>query len=111
MRSESSGRTGHDGKACSERDVPAVLAVHHCHDGGPWGEGWLVKEFGLYNKYTVTNNATGEDVSECFVLRPDRDIAALYALGEYAAHCWDDEDLQDDLRKWVASLWEKRSLP
>lgn len=68
-------------------------------------------EHGLYEKYRVIKNATGEEVEGCFVLRPDRDVAALHALSEYAAHCRHDEQLQNDLRVWVSRLWDERSRP
>jgi hypothetical protein len=44
------------------------------------------KEGGLYDKYTVTNNKTGEVVDgPTFVLRPDKDLNAALALMIYGA--------------------------
>lgn len=68
----------------------------------------MTEKTGLYGKYSVINNETGEQVADCFVLRPERDIAALHALSEYAARCWHDEQLQNDLREWVARIWASR---
>lgn len=39
---------------------------------------------GLYNKYTVINNQSGEVVESCFVLRPQIDLAARATMYEYA---------------------------
>jgi hypothetical protein len=41
-------------------------------------------EKGLYVKYEVRKKETGELVEYCFVLRPERDIAAVKALETYA---------------------------
>lgn len=57
---------------------------------------------GLYGKYTVTNNETGEVVTACFVLRPDRDAAARKALWCYAA-ATEDTQLSRDIERWMQS--------
>ena len=55
---------------------------------------------GLYGKYTVIKNETGETVDDCFVLRPNKDPAALKALQIYADFT-DDKQLAEDLYKWI----------
>lgn len=39
---------------------------------------------GIYDKYTVINNHTGDKVEDCFVLKPSTDKNAIKALREYA---------------------------
>lgn len=56
---------------------------------------------GLYSKYIVTKADTGESVDNCFVLRPDKDPAALKALQFYARNC-EDYQLRDDIEYWLA---------
>jgi hypothetical protein len=56
---------------------------------------------GLYEKYEVYKD--GEPVPNCFVLEPESDSAAREALIRYAEET-DDEELADDLRKWVTRL-------
>lgn len=56
------------------------------------GRGWpplnsprITLKLGLYNKYTIIDNRTGEVVTEeCFVLKPKTDEAARIALKTYA---------------------------
>lgn len=57
---------------------------------------------GLYEKYTVTNNETGEKVKDCFVLRPDRDILAQHAIRVYAKAA--GGALGRDLNNWIDAL-------
>lgn len=56
---------------------------------------------GLYEKYEVFKD--DEPVHPCFVLRPDRDRAAQYALLAYARHT-PDARLAKELREWVVGL-------
>lgn len=58
---------------------------------------------GLYNKYTVINNDTGETVEDCFILKPMEDKAAREALRCYAK-ATDNEVLSRDLNKWVDKI-------
>lgn len=60
-----------------------------------------MSEKGLYNKYKVINQSTGEEVKCCFVLRPDKDPAAIRALEDYARHT-DNHHLSDDITRWLA---------
>lgn len=60
---------------------------------------------GLYNKYTVTNNQTGREMTGVFILKPDTDLAARAALLSYAAHvAYENPLLAADLRAWVKAL-------
>lgn len=58
---------------------------------------------GLYVKYNVTKIETGETVYDCFVLRPDRDPAAVVALVAYA-DTTTNLQLAADIRGWLASI-------
>ena len=55
---------------------------------------------GLRCKYIVRKADTLEGVDGCFVLRPDRDRAAVAALRAYAA-ATDNDDLATDILNWV----------
>ncbi len=55
---------------------------------------------GLRCKYIVRKADTGDGVDGCFVLRPDRDRAAIAALRAYAA-ATDDKALSADIINWV----------
>ena len=55
---------------------------------------------GLKSKYIVQKSDTGETVDGCFVLRPDKDSAAVVALRAYA-RATDNEALAADIIKWV----------
>lgn len=55
---------------------------------------------GLKCKYLVFKADTGERVVNCFVLRPDKDAAAVEALRTYAAMT-DNKTLSDDIYNWV----------
>lgn len=62
---------------------------------------------GLFIKYTVTKNDTGEGVDGCFVLRPDKDPAAIHAILAYADYCENVQgktELAEDLRKWMTAV-------
>lgn len=60
---------------------------------------------GLKRKYIVVKADTGEDVPDCFVLRPTKDPAAVEALRAYAM-ATDNKTLADDIYCWVGSLPE-----
>lgn len=55
---------------------------------------------GLYGKYTVRKNSDGSLVTDCFVLRPGKDPAAVAALSTYAA-ATDNAELAADIIGWV----------
>lgn len=61
---------------------------------------------GLYGKYIITK-VDGTTVSDrCFILKPDKDPAAVKALQAYAA-ATDNEYLRNDLYKWVGKPVQK----
>lgn len=62
-------------------------------------------QIGLYPKFEVKSTNTGEIVGDCFVLRPDRDPAAIEAILAYA-QATENKQLQEDLIEWVHSLSE-----
>lgn len=55
---------------------------------------------GLKDKYLVFNAASGKKIENCFVLRPDRDTAAVDALRTYA-NSTDNKTLREDIHNWV----------
>lgn len=55
---------------------------------------------GLYGKYIVRKRSDNSIVTNCFVLRPDRDDAAIAAMLAYA-NSTDDELLAQELREWA----------
>ena len=57
---------------------------------------------GLYGKYTVYKNKDSSLVTECFVLRPTKDPAAVAALRAYAA-ATDNAELASDIINWVGA--------
>lgn len=61
---------------------------------------------GLYNKFTVINNETGEEVKDCFVLRPEIDYAARQALETYAL-CTPNKELMVDIYNWLNNIRDK----
>lgn len=66
---------------------------------------------GLKGKYLVFKADTGEQVSNCFVLRPDKDPAAVEALRAYA-NATSNETLADDIYNWVGKgVMEQEWIP
>lgn len=61
-----------------------------------------LKRAGLYGKYTVLKNEDGSLITNCFVLRPEKDPAAVAALRAYAATT-DNAELADDIINWVGA--------
>lgn len=57
---------------------------------------------GLYGKYTVYKNKDGSLVTDCFILRPAKDPAAVAALRAYAA-ATDNAELSADIINWVGA--------
>lgn len=55
---------------------------------------------GLKTKYIVRKAETDEVLENCFVLRPDKDRAAVAAIRAYAAET-DNRNLAADLLQWV----------
>lgn len=58
---------------------------------------------GLKVKYIVRKVDTGELVDECFVLRPQKDKAAIAALYAYA-DATENKVLAYDIRKWLDTI-------
>lgn len=58
---------------------------------------------GLIVKYDVRKVDTGELVNNCFVLRPDKDPAAIDALVEYARST-DNVELKRDIVAWLKQV-------
>ena len=70
---------------------------------------------GLHGKYVVFKRATdqttrpgffytdGEPIEGCFVLRPEKDIAARSAILQYASMTTDMQ-LRQELRNWIRAL-------
>jgi len=63
----------------------------------------LMEKNGLYSKYVVRKADTGEAVTDCFVLRPGKDPAAVEALREYA-RVTDNRELATDILRRIAPL-------
>lgn len=61
---------------------------------------------GLKRKYVVLKADTGECVESCFVLRPDKDAAAVAALRTYARSTG-NKTLAKDLINWVGAESDK----
>ena len=57
---------------------------------------------GLYGKYTVYKNKDGSLATDCFVLCPAKDPAAVAALRAYAATT-DNAELAADIINWVGA--------
>ena len=57
---------------------------------------------GLYGKYTVYKNKDGSLVTDCFILRPAKDPAAVAALRAYAA-ATNNAELAADIINWVGA--------
>ena len=66
---------------------------------------------GLYEKYTVINNRTGEQIKGMvFILRPDRDVVALKALEtyvEYTGNIFLKKDLSDFIKQLNENVKER----
>lgn len=58
------------------------------------------EQMGLYDKYLVVKVVDGTVIENCFILRPDKDPAAVVALQAYAA-ATENRVLADDLYRWV----------
>lgn len=58
---------------------------------------------GLKRKYVVLKSDTGEIVENCFVLRPDKDKAAIAALLAYA-DATNNQVLAKDIRAWISII-------
>jgi hypothetical protein len=64
---------------------------------------------GLYVKYEVRKKENGELVDGCFVLRPDKDPAAVYALVEYVRYT-ENLELKRDVANWLKAVKGKEDV-
>jgi len=64
---------------------------------------------GLIVKYDVRKVETGELVNNCFVLRPDKDPAAVDALIEYARSS-ENMELRQDIANWLKNVAGKEGV-
>ena len=62
---------------------------------------------GLYGKYIVRKRSDNSIVTNCFVLRPDRDDAAIVALLAYA-NATVNEQLAQELIEWAEYEQQQR---
>lgn len=102
-----------------EESEPDVMADYGEYYGSEWGisRGKLyeiianlptltppneAERAGLYGKYTVYKNKDGSLVTDCFILRPAKDPAAVVALRAYAATT-DNAELAADIINWVGA--------
>lgn len=61
---------------------------------------------GLYDKYMVIKVVDGTVIENCFILRPDKDPAAVKALQAYAAET-ENNVLANEIYAWVGKLLQK----
>lgn len=92
-----------DGSVLTYKDVEEIL--EHFDDGTvPVIELATQENYdGLKRKYVVLKSDTGECVENCFVLRPDKDKAAIAALLAYA-DATDNHVLAKDIRAWISTI-------
>lgn len=62
---------------------------------------------GLKQKYIVFKRETGEELVGCFVLRPDKDSAAVEALKTYAKRT-ENKMLAIDISKWIERITKEQ---
>ena len=66
---------------------------------------------GLYSKYTITKNSTGEEIQDAFVLKPLTDKHARKALRTYANSVRSENpDLARDLDAWLIGIGTEESI-
>lgn len=66
---------------------------------------------GLKLKFLVFKADTGERIENCFVLRPDKDRAAVEALRAYA-EATDNKTLAEDIYNWIGNgVMEQKWIP
>ena len=83
---------------CEPSDCVFVRAINEAPSLTPPNE----PRAGLYGKYTVYKNKDGSLVTDCFILRPAKDPAAVAALRAYAA-ATDNAELAADIINWVGA--------
>ena len=64
------------------------------------------EQSGLYDKYMVIKKVDGTTITDCFILVPEKDPAAVVAMQAYAA-ATENKRLADDLYKWIGKPLRK----
>lgn len=64
------------------------------------------KSSGLYEKFIVIKKVDGTTITDCFILIPEKDPAAVVAMQAYAA-ATPNKELADDLYRWVGKPMQK----
>ena len=100
-----------DGSVLTYKDIEAILDHFDCDDCGASVIELVPQEGtdGLKRKYIVMKSDTGEPVEGCFVLRPDKDEAAIDALNAYA-DATENQVLAADIRKWLSTVTRQRGV-
>lgn len=81
-------------------DAPTIIPEDHIGDANQMVNNDYA---GLKVKYIVRKASNGELVDDCFVLRPDKDKAAIAALNTYA-DATKNQVLAADIRKWLSTI-------
>lgn len=90
-------------KKCGYPIEDAVLLVNDFHGVYFKSDKLINKDAGLTVKYEVRKKEDGSLVEGCFVLRPDKDPAAIEALRAYAA-ATPNKELSKDIDNWIAFI-------
>lgn len=85
---------------------PEKLADHLIDNGVTVWSCTKSEENGLYDKYLVYKIDGTPVTDRCFVLKPDKDIAARMALLTYAEYTC-DEQLRNDIHQWLGLMLEQ----
>lgn len=88
--------------SCKQKYVPLSLIYEILNKAPTLTPPNEPERAGLYGKYSVYKNKDGSQVTDCFVLRPDKDPAAVVALTAYAT-ATDNAELAADIRGWIGS--------
>lgn len=88
--------------SCKQKHVPLSLIYEILNKAPTLTPPNEPERAGLYGKYSVYKNKDGSQVTDCFVLRPDKDPAAVVALTAYAT-ATDNAELAADIRGWIGS--------
>lgn len=93
-----------DGSMLTFEDIKAILKHWDSDRSGTMIELVPQENYdGLKRKYVVLKSDTGAVVENCFVLRPEKDCAAIEALLAYA-NSTGNKVLAKDIRAWIDDL-------
>lgn len=68
----------------------------------------MTDQRGLYPKYKIIKNETGEEVENAFVLKPETDVHARTALMIYAQQVRDENPrLALEIEYWILACYER----